>query len=346
MSGGRVVRQKLVRLAVLVPFALLAALPPTFAAAPGGLDDGIQDLTRQIVPQVQKLGKKRIAVVDFAQLDGQVTDLGRYLAEELSGSLVLADASLHVIDRQHLARIIAEQKLSAVGVTEPGNAQKIGQLAGADVLVAGSIVGLGDRVRITAKLLSASTAQIVGAAQTTVPDDGDVSVLAPNLSRGPEASAPSRVTPSPLPPAAGRLRGALADVPVMSGEPDLYDFAYVTKPVTVGSTVVNGGLLVFPSNGHANVTYDLAGRYSAFVATIGVPDTTPPSVRVVFRAFVDGQVVFPGRAVRAGDPPVPVTIGVKGAHALLLDVEADGVPASGQAVVSALWGEPRLVGGH
>jgi hypothetical protein len=41
-----------------------------------------------------------------------------------------------------------------------------------------------------------------------------------------------------------------------------------------------------------------------------------------------------------------VTIGVKGAHALLLDVEADGVPASGQTVVSALWGEPRLVGAH
>lgn len=338
--------QKLLRLAVLVPFALLAALPPSLAAAPAaptGLDEGIQDLTTQIVPQVQKLGKKRIAVVDFAQLDGQVSDLGRYLAEELSGGLIQADASLRVVDRQHLARIIAEQKLSVVGVTEPGSVQKLGQLAGADVLVTGSIVGLEDRVRITAKLLSTATAQIIGAAQTTVPDDGDVRTLAPNLSHGPVASAPSRVTPSPARPAPGRGKGALADVPVVSGEPDLFDFAYVTKPVTVGGMVVKGGLVVFPSNGHANVTYDLGARYDKFVATIGVPDTTPPSVRVVFRAFVDGQVAFPGRAVRAGDPPVPVTISVTGARTLLLDVEAEGVPAGGQTVVSALWGEPRLL---
>jgi hypothetical protein len=37
---------------------------------------------------------------------------------------------------------------------------------------------------------------------------------------------------------------------------------------------------------------------------------TPSSVRMVFRAFVDGQVAFPGRAVRAGDPPIPVKIAV------------------------------------
>ena len=336
-------RQQALRLAVLVPFVLFGVLPPAFAAAPAGLDDGIQDLTRQIVPQVQKLGKKRVAVVDFASLDGQVFELGRYLAEELSAGLVLADSSLQVVDRQHLARIIGEQKLSAVGVTEPGNVQKIGQLAGADVLVTGSIVGLDDRVRITAKLLSATTAQIVGAAETTVPDDGDVRTLAPNLPHGTVASAPTRITPGPVPAAPGRGRGALADLRVVSGEPDLYDFAYVSKPVTVGTAVVKGGLMVFPSNGHANVTYDLGGRYDQFVATIGVPDGTPSSVRVVFRAFVDGQVALPARVVRAGDPPVPIRVTVTDAHTLLLDVEADGSPEGGQAVVSALWGEPRLL---
>jgi TolB-like protein len=317
---------------------MLALVPPLTAAAPApaGLDDGIHDLTSQIVPQVQKLGKKRVAVVDFAQLDGQVSDLGRYLAEELSAGLVLADASLHVVDRQHLARIIAEQKLSVTGVTEPGAVQRLGQLAGAEVLVTGSIVGLGDRIRITAKLLSAATAQIVGAAETTVPYDADIQTLAPNLARGRGANSPA-----PLPP--GRGGATLADVPAVAGEPDLFDFAYVTKAVNVGGRPLQGGLVVFPSNGHANVTYDLAGRYNAFAAQIGVPDAAPASVRMVFRALVDGQVAFPGRALRAGDPPVPVTIAVTGGHMLLLDVEAEGVPQDGRTVVSAVWGEPRLI---
>jgi len=343
------VRHRVLGLAVLVPFALLASLaaqPPALYAQPGGLDDGIRDLTKQIVPQVQKLGKKRIAVVDFAELDGKVTDLGRYLAEELSASLVLADGTLHIVDRQHLARIIAEQKLSVTGVTEPGAAQKLGELAGADVLVAGSIVGLGDRVKITAKLLSASTAVIVGAAETTVPDDGDVQTLAPNLPHGQVAAARSPLTPAPVLALSVHHPATLADLTSVAGEPDLYDFTYMSKFVTVGGQVLHGGLVVFPSNGHANVTYDLGGKYDRFTALIGVPDATPANVRMVFRVFVDGQVALPGRALGPGDPPVPVTVNVRGAKTLLLDVEADGVPATGQTVVSALWGEPRLLTGR
>jgi TolB-like protein len=344
------VRHRVLALALLVPFALLGSLaqPPALYAQSGSLDDGIRDLTKQIVPQVQKLGKKRVAVVDFAELDGQVTDLGRYLAEELSASLVLADGTLRIVDRQHLARIIAEQKLSVTGVTEPGTVQRLGELAGADVLVTGSIVGLGDRVKITAKLLSASTAQIVGAAETTVPDDGDVRTLAPNLQHGTVAAAPSPLTPAPVLTPPGRRPGpaTLADLTSIAGEPDLYDFTYMSKPITVAGQVLHGGLVVFPSDGHANVTYDLGGRYDRFTAVIGVPDATPANVRMVFRVFVDGQVAVPGRALGAGDPPVPVTVNVTGAKTLLLDVEADGVPSSGQTVVSALWGEPRLLTGR
>jgi len=94
------------------------------------------------------------------------------------------------------------------------------------------------------------------------------------------------------------------------------------------------------------VTYDLGGKYDRFTALIGVPDATPANVRMVFRVFVDGQVALPGRALGPGDPPVPVTVNVRGAKTLLLDVEADGVPATGQTVVSALWGEPRLLTGR
>lgn len=73
-----------------------------------------------------------------------------------------------------------------------------------------------------------------------------------------------------------------------------------------------------------------------------MPESTPPSVRVVFRGFVNGQVAFPSRAVSAGDPPVPIKIAVTGGHTLLLDVETEGAP-DGHSVVPALWGEPRLL---
>src|SRR5437899_296918 len=51
-------------------------------------------------------GKKTVAVVDFTDLQGNVTELGRYLAEEFSTALVEEPRSFDVIDRIHLKVIL------------------------------------------------------------------------------------------------------------------------------------------------------------------------------------------------------------------------------------------------
>ena len=58
-----------------------------------------------------KLGKKSVAVVDFTDLQGNVTELGRYLAEQMSVALALTDQGIEVIDRNHLKAILQENKL-------------------------------------------------------------------------------------------------------------------------------------------------------------------------------------------------------------------------------------------
>ena len=189
-------RGRVLRFAGATAIVVLLVLPSPRARAADSLDAGIQELAQQIVPQVQKLGRKRLAVIDFGSLDGHVNDLGRFVAEELSAALVLSGGDLRVLDRQDLSKIIEEQKLSVVGVTQPGAVQKLGQLAGADVLVTGSTVNLGDSVRITAKVLSTATADIVGAAQkTTVPFDDAVARM---LGDGAPPAVPLR--PREIPP--------------------------------------------------------------------------------------------------------------------------------------------------
>ena len=44
-----------------------------------------------------------VAVVDFADLQGQVTELGRFFAEEFSVALAGTAQDFEVIDRAHLA---------------------------------------------------------------------------------------------------------------------------------------------------------------------------------------------------------------------------------------------------
>jgi len=326
---------------VVAPLVALLAVPLAaplgVARAADDLDAGIRELTQRIVPQVQQLGKKRLAVVDFADLEGRVSDLGRFVAEELSASLVLAGGGLRVADRQHLSKIIEEQKLSAVGITEPNAVQKLGQLAGADVIVTGSVVDMGDEIRITAKVLSTTTGDIIAAAQTTVPDDATVQRMLGQ-------DGPPRPAASAAPPAgAGRPATALGDVPVVSALPDGFHFSYIAKPVDIAGRPVAGGLLVYPSNGHTQLTYDLGKRYDEFDAFVGVPQATAVSVQVIFRVYADGALVHAGRALRAGDPAIPLRVPVRGVRALTLDVEGAGIPAGGSFAAYALWGEPRLI---
>ncbi len=329
-------RGRVLRVAGTTAIVLLLVLPSPMARAADSLDAGIQELAAQIVPQVQKLGRKRLAVVDFGSLDGRVNDLGRFVAEELSTALVLSGGDLRVLDRQDLSKIIEEQKLMVVGVTQPGAVQKLGQLAGADVLVTGTTVNLGDSVRITAKVLSTATADIVGAAQTTVPVDDAVARML-----GDGAAA---VPLSAKVPPAERAVTPLGDARVASLVPDGYRFSYVTKAVAIAGRLLGGGLLVFPTEGRVQVVYDLDAQYDEFDAVIGVPDGTAPTVAATFRVYADGTLVYPGHTFRAGDPAVALRVPLKRARALTLEVETHGMPGGGSAGATACWGEPKLVG--
>ncbi|MDO8446261.1 MAG: hypothetical protein Q7T53_09190 [Deltaproteobacteria bacterium] len=54
---------------------------PSFAAP--DLESGVKDLAEQISKNMAASNKKKIAVVDFSDLDGNVAALGQFLAEEL-----------------------------------------------------------------------------------------------------------------------------------------------------------------------------------------------------------------------------------------------------------------------
>ncbi|MFP3941382.1 MAG: CsgG/HfaB family protein [Thermoanaerobaculia bacterium] len=109
-----------------------------------------------------------VAVVDFTDLRGEPTELGRFLAEELSTALVQAaeepgsaTGSLRVIDRLRLGRVLDELELAATGLLDPADARRVGEVAGVDGLVTGNLVPFADAVRINVKLLDVRTGEIL-----------------------------------------------------------------------------------------------------------------------------------------------------------------------------------------
>ena len=98
----------------------------------------IRAITDKLSDGLSQTGKKTAAVVDFTDLQGCVTELGRFIAEELSASLAESGKGIEVIDRTNLKVILQENRLAATGIIDPSTARKLGQLAGIESLVTGT----------------------------------------------------------------------------------------------------------------------------------------------------------------------------------------------------------------
>jgi curli biogenesis system outer membrane secretion channel CsgG len=91
------------------------------------LDQRASELSQQIARNMETGQKRRIAVLEFTDLQGQVTNFGRYLSEELITRLYDSN-KFKVVERQLLNKVIAEQKLSLTGVVDPDSAKKLGSV--------------------------------------------------------------------------------------------------------------------------------------------------------------------------------------------------------------------------
>jgi TolB-like protein len=125
----------------------------------------VQDMSARLAEKIANSGKKTVAVVDFTDLQGNVTELGRYLAEEFSVALEESAKNFQVIDRTHLKAILQEHQLATSGIIDPGTARKLGQIAGVEALVTGTITPFGDTVNVSVKALDPATAVMIGAAR-------------------------------------------------------------------------------------------------------------------------------------------------------------------------------------
>lgn len=140
------------------------------------LDLRLAELSRQIASKIEAGQKQKIAVLEFTDLQGSVTDFGRYIAEELITRLYDSN-KFKVIERQLLNKVIAEQKLSLTGMVDPASAKKLGNVLGVDAIVSGTIADRGESLKVNARLISSETGEIFSAAATDIAKDKEVLAL-------------------------------------------------------------------------------------------------------------------------------------------------------------------------
>lgn len=175
--------------ALAVSLLLMFVLPPAeLAAGQREILIGANSIAGELKPG------SVLAVVDFTDLRGGVTELGRFIAEEMALGLASSGKGLSVIDRTHLKMLMQEHKLNASGLIDPTTARKLGQIAGVQGLVTGTITPFADSVRVVVKVLDTETARIITATSLDITKNRTIEEL---LGRDLQAASGSGVGPPP-----------------------------------------------------------------------------------------------------------------------------------------------------
>ena len=163
------------------------------------MDKELSTLAQGIAKVVKDSDRKKVAVLDLTDLQGNQSELGRYLAEQITLNLVMEKQGFSVLDRANLNKILAEHKLTATGLVDPENAKKLGQFAGVDAIIVGNLVPMGQNVELSAKVIATDTAEIVGASKGRIQRSKDIELMLTNT-----------VPTTPLPGAGTTLTPAIA----------------------------------------------------------------------------------------------------------------------------------------
>jgi len=98
---------------------------------------------------------------EIEKITNQLAELGRYLAEEFSLALTIADKNFNVIDRSRVKFLLEEQGLANDGLLDPNTVAKLGNVKGIDAIVTGSLTSTGDYIRLIIKVLDLETAALL-----------------------------------------------------------------------------------------------------------------------------------------------------------------------------------------
>jgi len=140
------------------------------------LEIKLEDLANQIVSSMVEGGKSKIAVIEFLDLDGNITEFGKFLAEELITKLFLTK-KFNVIERNLLNKVMEEHRLKISGLIEPNAAKELGRILGVDAIVTGTITDFGTSLKINARIISTETGAIFAVAASEIKKDAVVERL-------------------------------------------------------------------------------------------------------------------------------------------------------------------------
>jgi len=103
-----------------------------------------------------------VAVFPFQERGRDVESLGSKVSDLLFANLVV-NPDMCLVEREDLEKLLSEQELNISGLVNPAQATQVGQLTGAKVIITGSVLQVGDKLYVVAKIIGTETSRVLGA---------------------------------------------------------------------------------------------------------------------------------------------------------------------------------------
>jgi TolB-like protein len=173
---------------------------PVAAQQQESFDVGIAGVAEALA---QRLGGQTVAIFEFPDLEGRVTNLSRLVSEQLTTELVQRLVGRgRVLERRQVLQVLTELNLQKTDLTA-AEVSRVGRQLGADAIVLGSATTIGDQVVVNARAVRVTGGEVVTANRMNITGSQNLVALAtsgigaPSLI--PSTSRTSSTTPSTAP---------------------------------------------------------------------------------------------------------------------------------------------------
>ena len=140
------------------------------------LRGSIDQLATQIANSMPEGKQLRLAVADFPDLQGVISDFGRFVANRLTTRLAQSPKLL-LIERQRLDQVLTELKFSMSDLVDPTKAKQLGKMVGVEAIVVGSISDIGNQIDVDARIIEIETNRMLSGVTTSISKDPTVTKM-------------------------------------------------------------------------------------------------------------------------------------------------------------------------
>mgnify|MGYP003880976931 CR=1 FL=1 len=125
-----------------------------------------------IVPAAAQEVKQRVAIFDFETV-GFKSDVGKSITEIFRVSMINT-GKYRVVERETLDKVLREQNLQVgSAVIDENSAVKIGKILGAEFIIIGNVVKLGETYTINTRMVDVQTGEVIITAIKTTKGEAD-----------------------------------------------------------------------------------------------------------------------------------------------------------------------------